>query len=118
MLDVKEVVGIDRDRAAIKAARENARINGVEDFVNFVLQDASDKVTGNYSLVVANLLPHIIYKVLPNLISVVQNNGFLILSGIIEEETEGIATVLVNSGFNLLEEVKLNEWVSLVARKD
>lgn len=116
-LGVREVLGVDIDPAAVAAARENVRLNQVGERVKILKGDLSRDVSGNYSLIVANLLPDLIQRLLPSIPELMAESGLLVLSGIIQDKKELIISQLAELKLAVIDEVNLNEWVSLVARK-
>ncbi len=116
-LGVKEVVGVDIDTAAVKAALTNISKNGVGDQVRIIQGDLSTGLEDKYSLIVANLLPDIIYRLIPLIPEMMAEYGQVIFSGIIKERKDGIISCLKEYKLSVVEEIIENEWVSLVARK-
>jgi len=86
ILGFEEILAIDNDPLAIKVSQENAEMND-NNKVNFKTADL-DTVTGNkrYNFVVANIQADILQKNAETLITLVNNDGVLILSGILSKE--------------------------------
>jgi len=86
ILGFEEVLAIDNDPLAIKVSQENAELND-NNKVNFKTDDL-DTVTGTkrYNFVVANIQADILQKNAETLIKLVNNDGVLILSGILSKE--------------------------------
>lgn len=116
-LGVKEITGVDIDPAAVAAAKENIRLNGVGDRIEIIKGDLSKDISGSYSLIVANLLPNLIKRLLPSIPDLLMDNGTLILSGIIKNKRKEIIDILKNYNFFLVEEICQKEWLSFVVRK-
>jgi ribosomal protein L11 methyltransferase len=103
---------------AIKQARTNLRLNGLEKQVNLrqgVLTDYPEKA---YSIVIANLPPIAIAELWPQLIEKVADNGKLILSGILRHNFTGITQKLTSKGFKLIDNVLTDLWCLIVMEKD
>ncbi|MFP4660696.1 MAG: 50S ribosomal protein L11 methyltransferase [Halanaerobiales bacterium] len=116
-LGVKNILGIDIDPAAVRAARENIRINKVEDNVRIIKGDMTQDINGTYAIITANLLPDLIMNLLPSVPLLMDNTSILILSGIIKEKREMIINSMNKLDLELLDEDSMGEWVSLVAVK-
>lgn len=56
LLGAKRAVGVDIDEMAVKTARENAELNGVSDKIEIIHGNLTDKVSGKYNLVLANIV--------------------------------------------------------------
>jgi ribosomal protein L11 methyltransferase len=80
-LGVPRVLGIDTDPAAVRAARDNARLNGVADRFE-VTEGGPDVLSGTWPLVLANVLAAPLVEMAPALARRVGRHGQLVLSGI------------------------------------
>ncbi len=102
----------DTDRDAIEIARENARLNNVQERINFrpgTVTEASISA----DTVCANLTADVIAPLLPALIGA--TCGRLILSGILDTQAEMIQTRLHELGINEMCEVATDgEWVAII----
>jgi ribosomal protein L11 methyltransferase len=78
--------GTDIDPEAVRVARENAAINGLE--VLFDDQDIA-QVKGSYDLVVANLFAEVLIRLAPELMRV--SSGTLVLAGILADRADRVA---------------------------
>lgn len=101
----------DTDVEAIEIARENARLNGVLDQIDF-RSGSVDLATASADLVCANLTADVIVPLLPVLVSL--TCGKLILSGILENQIEMVQAGLHASGVSEFEIQQDGEWVSLI----
>ena len=100
------VEGCDTDAEAIEIARENAKTNGVAEKIEFRVGSV-EETTPSADLVCANLTADVILQLLPALISV--TCGKLILSGILETQTEAIVSALGE-----VEIIQDGEWIAIV----
>ena len=87
-LGANEVVGIDIDPQAVTAARGNAERNGVLAHFN----SAAEEVSGQFHLVVANILSNPLKALAPAICAHVRPGGKLALSGILVEQTDELIT--------------------------
>lgn len=101
----------DTDAAAVAIARENAAANGVAEQINFRTGSVDDS-TASADLVCANLTADVISQLLPTLVSL--SCGKLILSGILETQTEVVQSGLHASGIDDFEIAQDGEWVALI----
>ena len=99
------VEACDTDAEAIEIARQNAKDNGV-DSIEF-RTGSIEETTPSADLVCANLTADVILQLLPALISV--TCGKLILSGILETQTEAIVHALGE-----VEIIQDGEWIAIV----
>jgi ribosomal protein L11 methyltransferase len=80
-MGVPRAAGLDIDPDALKAAAENARLNGVAERLRLVL-GGPDAVDGTWPLVVANVLAAPLIEMAPALVRRLASGGRVILSGI------------------------------------
>ena len=116
-LGVKNIMGIDIDRAAVRAAQKNIEINNVSEYITIKQSNLFSAVTDKYSLVVANLLPNIILRLLPELPLYVKKKGFIILSGINDNYEKDILDQLNRLQLELVDKISKEDWTALVAQK-
>lgn len=103
----------DTDASAISIAGENAFLNGVGDRINFRVGTIADASTASATCVCANLTADVIVPLLPALIGATCER--LILSGILDSQTELVQSHLRDLGINQLCEVATDgEWVAIV----
>lgn len=102
----------DTDSEAIAIARENARLNRVDEKISFEVGTIKDS-TASADVVCANLTADAIASMLPSLLSV--TCGHLILSGILDSQMEAIKARLRECGVSAPSEViQDGEWIALV----
>ncbi|MEK6333587.1 MAG: 50S ribosomal protein L11 methyltransferase [Acidobacteriota bacterium] len=106
------VQAVDTDPEAVKIARENARLNGVGNQIDFQVTTV-DEQTASADLVCANLTAPVIIELLPLLLGA--TCGRLILSGILDSQAELVAERLRDLGAASIESAQDGEWVALVA---
>lgn len=102
----------DTDASAIQIARENALANDVADRIDF-RAGAIDEGTASANLVCANLTADVIVQLAQTLVSL--TCGKLILSGILETQTEMVQDALREWGITEVEIEQDGEWIALIA---
>ncbi|WP_408954871.1 50S ribosomal protein L11 methyltransferase [Natroniella sp. ANB-PHB2] len=113
-LEASATVGVDISPVAITAAQENAQLNQIADEIEFLEGDLVKVVDQDYDLVIANILPHIILDLIPDLNKVLKSSGKFILSGIVEEKLDRVKERLEEYQFKVEEIIQKNEWVTVV----
>lgn len=102
----------DTDAEAVEIARENARLNNIAAAITFRVGTVSE-TTASADLVCANLTADVIVPLLPALIGA--TCGRLILSGILETQTEWVSQRLRELGVtNTCEVIADGEWVAII----
>lgn len=113
----RSVDAIDIDPDAVRTASENIRSNQLEQTVHVKEADLLKGITQQYDIVVANILADVIILLLENVTTVLKPEGILILSGIINTKAEEVKDALHTHGFMVIEELEMEDWVALKARR-
>ncbi len=107
-LGAKSITGIDIDELAVVAAKENAMINDCSN-INFSTNTLSN-INTEFDIVVVNIISSVITGLLPDILRIVKTNGILIISGLLESETDVLE---IPQNFELLESDTLDGWLAL-----
>lgn len=129
-------VGTDIDENAVETARENAavnqlnlhsskadveRVSGTVEFLtgNVIGDEAFARRIGEkcYNVVVANILADVIIPLSAVVKRHMVPGGYFISSGIIEMKAEEVKEALLANNFEIVEESRMKDWVSFIARK-
>lgn len=118
-LGASEIWGVDIDPDACEVARENLLLNRVSEekakvFAGNLLNVVEEK---KFSIVVANILADVILILLDQLEKVVDKDGLVILSGIINDKEKEVLEKAEKLGLELVERREDKEWVSLCLKR-
>jgi ribosomal protein L11 methyltransferase len=105
------VEACDTDAEAVEIARENARLNGVGDRVDFRVGSIG-ATTASADFVCANLTADVILPLLPALTAA--TCGRLVLSGILDAQAAGVRSALDALGVTRCETLAAGEWVAII----
>ena len=91
----KNVVGVDIDKNAVKAAKFNVEQNSVAEKLQVFAVDefSQNSQSQKFDIVLANILANALRLLAPMLASLVKNDGFLALSGILSSQIEEIIEI-------------------------
>lgn len=141
MLGAGYVHGMDIDEVAVRASIDNAKINHLgEDKIKFScgnllsdnyigkgttfqLNDAAIKADRHikpdtqYDIVVANILADVIIPLSGVIKPFMKPEGYFITSGIIDDKEQAVVDAMKKNGFEIIDTVHMNEWVSVIARQ-
>lgn len=118
-LGAKAALGVDIDSDSIKNARENAKINHLGDALILAVGSVQEVLEGRFPfrkapLVIANILAPVILRLLEvGLADLVEENGTIILSGILQEQAQSVIEAGQAKGLRLNEQRQLGDWVAL-----
>jgi ribosomal protein L11 methyltransferase len=115
-LGAAPVVALDNDPIAVKAAAENAALNGVGENISLFTGELADLPSfypAQYDLVLANILAAPLIEMMPQLKARLAPGGILILSGLIEEQAEMMTAALQQHGLTIRQELSEDDWLAL-----
>ncbi len=119
LLGARSAVGVDIDALAVKMALENGTINGYAEPQYIIRQgDLVEQITGQYEVILANIVADAILKLSPSIPAFLKPNGVYIVSGIIEERGDEVESGLNACGFVVRERRTHGGWCCFVCGKE
>jgi len=115
LLGAAKAEGVDIDPMCVRTAGENAALNGVSDRFIVEIGDLSDKASGQYDLITANIVANAIKQLAPQIPALLAPNGTFIASGIIDEREDEVAQAIRAAGLAVHEIRRDNGWVCILA---
>jgi len=123
-MGARHALGVDIDRAAVKATRQNAEANDVADQIEVGVGSVDEIRKGMFSLrqapfVLANILAPVIIRLFnAGLAELVETGGALALSGILREQSPEVEAAALRQGLAFTERRQSGDWVALVFQKN
>jgi ribosomal protein L11 methyltransferase len=114
-LGYRPVHAFDFDHEAVRIARANARVNGLENRLRITHGDVaklSTRVSEQYDLVCANLISNLLIAERLRIVNRLAPGGTLVLAGILAAEFSEVQTAFERSGLRLIESRLEKEWRS------
>lgn len=111
-----KVDAIDIDLLAVAVTAENARANKVDGIVSVSATPLAE-VSGQYAIVLANILAEELVKMSDLLVEKLAAGGYLILSGILTEREEFVIGGYARHSLVLHSVTRLEEWCCIVFQK-
>ena len=117
-LGAEQILALDVDPLAIKAARANVRANGLRSTIKVSRRAlATHKSTrGAFDLVVANIYTKVILEMASDLVAQVAPQGTMILSGIMAERAPEVESRLSEEACTILRTGREGDWAVIVAQ--
>jgi ribosomal protein L11 methyltransferase len=115
-LGAERVICVDIDKKAAEIARENAMINHVEDRVEIINRDVTT-IHEPFDLIIANLTAKILMRLRTHLMSLIVDEGYLVISGIIDQNQSDIESHFLTGKFALHHIITEKEWVCYILQK-
>lgn len=117
LLGAKNATGVDIDELAVKTARENGKMNGFDEPKFTVFQgNLTDKVSGKYDVVVANIVADIIVMFSKDVGKFLKEDGIYITSGIIDTREQDVLDTFEKYGFEVLGRHESCGWLCFETR--
>lgn len=117
LLGAKQVYATDIDPLAIKATKENSQLNNVNNIQ--VFEGSIEQLIPplKFDGIVCNILAEVIKTLIPSMTAIIKPNGWVILSGILIDQSIDVSTILENNGWTIASLWKRGEWCCLNARR-
>jgi ribosomal protein L11 methyltransferase len=118
-LGVESALAVDTDAQAIAVSQENAALNGVLDRLELGVGSVAEVRAGLFSMqqapiIVVNILAPVIMRLLDQgLGKLVAPGGFMILSGILEEQSVKLQAALQEYDLRVQSHRQKGDWVAL-----
>jgi len=116
LFGAEKVDALDIDPIAITVTSENAAKNGVAGIVT-ASETPLAELSGQYGIVLANILAEALVKMSSLLTDKVAAGGFLVLSGILNEREESVIAGFAPQPLTLCSVTRQEEWCCIVLRK-
>ncbi len=111
-LGVPRALGIDIEDEALRAAADNARLNGLDDRLQ-LLRGGPETIAGRWPLVLANVLAAPLIEMAPPLVRRVGHRGQLVLSGIPASVEPDVTQAYRRLGMRRLDTRARAGWIAL-----
>ena len=112
LLGAKSAELVDIDVQATDVALHNAQINGLEHLCQIKTGNLTEKTTGTFDIVFANLTADILQLLYQDISTVVHTGTILVLSGILDIKLDGIVE-LYGQKFDVIQTKQKGEWRAL-----
>ncbi len=114
-LGASEVVGYDIDEWSVDNAKHNAKLNGIDNMeVYFGNESVINHISGIFDIILANINRNILLNDMKTFRSVLNDGGFLILSGFYEEDVPTLLAKAQELGLQEIGKRTDNNWTCLV----
>lgn len=123
-LGAKTVLGVDIDIESVRNSRENANVNGVGEELLLGQGSVAEILQGNFPfksapLVVANILAPVLIRLFDaGLTDLIQPNGEIVLSGILDHQAESVIEAGQAKGLKRGEIRRMKDWVAISMEKE
>ena len=115
ILGASRAVAVDIDNLAVKIAKENAKLNSVEDRYEVICGNLVEKIEGKFDIILANIVAEVLINLSKDIDKYMNEDSIYIMSGIISTSLNEVKEAIAKK-FMIIEEKRENDWVSLVVK--
>lgn len=115
LLGADSAVGVDIDELAVKTARQNAELNGVKDRFTGICGNLTEKVSGTFDVVAANIVADIVISLTGDVGRFMKPGAVYLMSGIIDTREQDVLKAL-EGRFQVIARREERGWVALAAK--
>lgn len=117
-LGAAKVYAMDIDDVAVRIARENVKLNGLEEIIQVESGDIVSALS-NFSpqIILANITAEVVAQLVPVAAQVLPPGGWFFGSGIVDSRWPGVKKRLDNHGFEIEQLLTDVDWIGVAARK-
>lgn len=115
------ILAIDNDAESVRVAARHAELNDVPLIKSGMTCDCGDgfktpsvDVKKPYELIIANILAGPVIEMAPELVRVLDDNGYCVLSGMLNQQVDLVASAYEGAGLSLKKRYDVGEWSTLV----
>lgn len=115
-----KILATDIDQDAVDVTHQNAALNNVRESIEARRVDGFEDPLFNgksFDFIFANILAAPLMGLAPDILNHMDVGGHVILSGILKEQKNTVATHFNGYGLDIIDDEPQGEWVSLMGRK-
>ncbi len=113
-----KVDAVDIDPESVRVAHDNAAANGLGDLIRVWQSDGYAGVSGQYDLILCNILAKPLIQMAPDLYAHLAPGGIAILSGFLTRQERWVLKAHTAVGLKLVRRYRINGWGTIVVQKD
>ena len=117
-LGATDIIALDTDPVAVRAAQKNFELTNIEEYVNAAQGTVPHNLTneGQFDVVVANISSRAVGDRSPSVMAILKPTGVFIASGILKDQHQDAYDAVKQSGFASIEVRHREDWVVLICR--
>lgn len=117
-LGAQQIFAMDFDSVAVRIARDNVALNGLDDVIQVQVGDiVNDLPEREVDYILANITAEVVNLLIPEAVQRLHPGGYMFCSGIIESRWPGVQQQLEAHGMVIEKLLQESEWVGVAARK-
>ncbi|PWU00528.1 MAG: hypothetical protein C5B53_03915 [Candidatus Melainabacteria bacterium] len=105
------IVALDNNPQAIENARENIRLNGVEDRVDLILAEPQVVQSRQFDTILSNITCEDIVALLPEYLRMLAPSGKIICAGILKEKRRLLEHAITEHNLLIVDQEETGDWL-------
>lgn len=118
LLGARKVIALDLDEVAVKSAKENVALNRLDHKIEVSQNNLLKGIETKAQVIVSNILAEVIVQFTEDVARILENEGYFIASGIIEQKKEEVIDSICKAGMKIIDTMQIEDWVAIIAQKD
>ena len=110
-----KLIGIDIEDEAVRITKDNYKANGTD--ATAIVGDCPPKVTSEFDLVFCNILKQPLVNLCSDFSKVMRQGAYIITSGFIISQEAEIDEIYTAHGFEIINRIQIDDWLSVMFRK-
>lgn len=116
-LGAGQVTACDIDPQAVESTESNWELNQLDipfqAFTNDLLHDVED----SFDIIVGNIVAEYVTQLIPQAKSLLKQEGYLIVSGVLNNLQEDVLAAVEENEFEILLELEMQDWVAYILKR-
>jgi len=115
-LGARTILAVDTDPEALRWAQRNIELNHCSAFIDLSSKSVGE-LEGVFSILVANLTRDALLELLPDFQRLLEKDGTVILSGLLQEQVQEVKKPIELLGFKMIQVITQAEWACITAKR-
>ena len=116
-MGANKILALDLDEKAVESTKTNIKLNNLDNEIEVKKNDLVKEIYFKADVTTANLMFDIIEKLIDDIDKNLKEKGIIIFSGIIKDREVEAINLFKRNGYEIVEIMRLEEWVSIVVRR-
>lgn len=113
------ILACDNDPEAVRVTYENAKINGLENFIEARVSEGFSALKNRtFDIITANILAGPLCQMAGDAGRALAPGGFIVLSGLLNRQAEDVIDAYRSIGTKLVNQLLIGDWSTLIMRKE
>ena len=116
LLGAGQIIATDLDAEAVSIAQSNVALNSVTN-IDLKVSDGLKGIVEPANIIVANILAEVLVNLIDDAVTLLDDEGQLVLSGIYHDKVELIRQKVADARLNIQTQMSMGEWHCLIATR-